>query len=77
MAIVLERRTRKGKRVYLDRGEIETDPELPWTTVCEEHGGCVSHRTKRDALSWLSHPESWCPGCKGDNADDNEQEKAA
>jgi hypothetical protein len=75
MAIVIERKTRSGRRVYLDRGGVESDPETPWTTVCEDHGGCVSHRTRKLAESWLSHPEDWCPGCKGEDLEDSDQEQ--
>jgi hypothetical protein len=44
---------------------IETDPEFPWSTVCEDHGGVVCHRSRKDAESNLSHPEEWCPVCQG------------
>lgn len=71
--ILVERKTRKGRKVYLDRGAMEGDPEFPYTTVCENHGGCVSHRTRADAMSWLSHPEAWCPGCQDEErAQDDE-----
>ena len=63
--VVLERKTRSGRRVYLDHGGIETDPEWSWTTVCEDHGHLVSHRTRRTAMIHLSHPEEWCEVCMG------------
>ena len=37
-----------------------------WMTLCEDHGGCIMHVTRRDAEGWLSHPEEWCPYCMGD-----------
>ena len=44
---------------------IERDPEYPWATVCEEHGGLMLHPTRTLAEGWLSHPEDWCPVCMG------------
>ena len=43
---------------------METDPETPWATVCEPHGGIVCHATATLARGWLSHPEDWCPECQ-------------
>ena len=60
------RRTRRGRLVGLYRSleaGIEKDPETPWATVCEEHGG-VCHATLADARAYLSHPDEWCPGCQ-------------
>lgn len=48
---------------------LETDPALPYATVCEEHGGIVCHATKADALGWASQPKTWCPTCKGEVMD--------
>jgi hypothetical protein len=39
------------------------DPEQPWETICETHGGVCSHETRASASSWLSHPEEWCEDC--------------
>jgi hypothetical protein len=55
-----------GTEIQLYRGVYETDPGLPWSTVCAEHGGIVSHETKAQAVSWMPQPEGWCPGCRGD-----------
>lgn len=44
---------------------IESDPDLPWVTVCEEHGSCVCHKTLADAKGWASVPEQWCEACRG------------
>lgn len=46
--------------LYFDQSE-----DGDWSTVCEDHGGIVYHATKTAALSFLSHPEDWCPGCQG------------
>lgn len=35
-----------------------------WQTVCEDHGAVISHRTRRIAEAWLSHPDEWCDVCK-------------
>ncbi len=43
---------------------MEEDPELPWTTVCEEHSTLVCHRTRALAASHLPHPEEWCEDCQ-------------
>lgn len=43
---------------------IENDPETPWATVCEEHGGVVCHATRKIAEAWMATPETWCPTCQ-------------
>lgn len=42
---------------------MESDPELPWSTVCEEHGSIVSHPTQKLARSHMAMPE-WCEECQ-------------
>jgi len=42
---------------------FENDPELPWTTICEEHITLVCHPTLKLARSWLAHPADWCALC--------------
>ena len=42
---------------------MEDDPELPWSTVCEEHHTLVCHPTRKLAESHLSNPEGWCEEC--------------
>lgn len=37
---------------------------MPYSTVCEPHGGVVSHRTRADAEAHAPHPEDWCPVCQ-------------
>lgn len=46
-------------------GGIESDEKLPWSTVCEEHGGVVCHPSRADAEAAMSCPEDWCPTCSG------------
>ena len=61
------RTTRKGVPVGLYRSReagIESDPEYPYTTVCEAHNTCVCHETRRAAEQSLAHPESWCDECR-------------
>lgn len=43
---------------------IEMDPELPFTTVCEEHHNLVCHPTRQIARSMLSVPDEWCEECR-------------
>lgn len=62
------RQTRQGVQVGLYRSleaGIETDPDYPWSTVCEPHGGVVCHETRELAEAALSHPDQWCPVCQG------------
>lgn len=61
------RTTRGGIQVGLYRSAeagMETDPEYPYSTVCESHGTLVSHETRRAADQGLSHPEMWCDQCR-------------
>ena len=63
------RTTRQGVRVGLYRSleaGLESDPSVPYTTVCETHGTLVCHETRRAAEQSLSHPESWCDQCRGE-----------
>lgn len=47
-----------------DEAGIESDPELPYTTVCEQHGLLVCHSTRRLAMMSLSQPYEWCAYCQ-------------
>lgn len=67
------RTTRKGVPVGLYRSleaGIESDPEYPYTTVCEAHNTCVCHETRRAAEQSLAYPESWCDQCRGEPPED-------
>lgn len=68
-AIVRRRARSTGTVVALYRATYESDPSIPWETVCEDHGGIVCHPTRRIAEGWLSHPEDWCPSCSIDSCE--------
>lgn len=57
-----------GRQVGVYNGAkagLDTDGgEMPWSTVCEDHAGICSHRTRRLAISFASCPEEWCPECQ-------------
>lgn len=38
----------------------------PWTTMCEDHRGLVTHATRKLAQSWMPLPRVWCEGCQPD-----------
>jgi hypothetical protein len=40
-----------------------------WYTVCDTHGSCVGHSSRRLAVSWASAPADWCEFCAGVAAD--------
>ena len=67
--LVYWRRARStGTQVGVYNGEaagLDTDGgEMPWSTVCEPHGGVVTHRTRAIAISHAPHPEEWCETCQ-------------
>lgn len=41
--------------------------DLPWFTVCEDHGGVCSHPARRLAELWGPVPDQWCPTCQEDS----------
>lgn len=43
---------------------IETDPDSPWSTVCEEHHAVVCHETRRGAELAMARPDDWCDDCR-------------
>mgnify|MGYP001560583155 CR=1 FL=1 len=45
-----------------DAGAGMDGGELPWFTVCDTHGACVGHTSRRLATQWAAEP-SWCPQC--------------
>jgi hypothetical protein len=66
-AVLFRKARSTGTHVGLYRSDesgIESDPDYPWSIVCEEHAGVTCHRTRKDAESYLSHPEEWCPTCQ-------------
>lgn len=76
--VVLERVARStGTRVVLAY-KPDSDPDQPWETLCEPHGGVCSHETRRLAREWLSHPEEWCEDCMyGEGTLDGTRDAAA
>lgn len=65
--IKIRRARATGTEVGLYRSKdagIESDPEYPWTTVCEEHGACVCHEKKAGALLAMACPDDWCDECR-------------
>jgi hypothetical protein len=65
---VTQRKNRKtGNLIGVYHGEqsgIESDPESPWVTLCEEHGNLVCHRSLRLAMDHAAAPEMWCEDCQ-------------
>lgn len=45
---------------------IESDPQLPWATVCEDHGSVVCAETRKLGRAAMSCPDEWCPTCSGE-----------
>ncbi len=60
------RTTGNAVGVY-DGAEAGMDTEggtMPYTTVCEPHGGLATHPTLTLARQHAAHPEEWCPTCQ-------------
>lgn len=47
-----------------EQSGMESDPELPWSTVCEVHHTLVSHETLAAARATLPDPTNWCDDCR-------------
>jgi hypothetical protein len=66
--LILTRKNRiTGYYVSLYRSEdagIESDPETPYTTVCEQHGTCVCHSTRKLAEGHMAGSFDWCGYCQ-------------
>lgn len=58
--------TQVGVYNNAEAGLDDDGGENPWSTVCEPHGGLVSHPTKTLALAHAPHPETWCATCQED-----------
>jgi len=60
--------TRTGVKVEIGTAEqlgLDGDGgRTKWYTVCEKHGSCVGHSTRRLADSWATSPEDWCEFCQ-------------
>ena len=68
---VQQRRNRiTGTLVGVYHGEqsgMESDPDNPWVTVCEDHGRIVAHPSLRLALEHAADPSGWCGDCNGND----------
>jgi len=66
---VTQQRNRCTKRLvglyHSYQAGIESDPTLPWSTVCEEHGNVVCHANLANAKAAMSYPD-WCEDCQPD-----------
>lgn len=49
---------------HAEQAGLDTDPENPWVTVCEEHGCLVSHPTLEFARRNAADPTEWCEDCR-------------
>ncbi len=43
---------------------IESDPDLPYTTLCDDHSTLVCHRTRSAAEGFAAEPAVWCEPCR-------------
>ena len=46
-----------------DMGKETNEDGGRWQTVCVDHGNCMNHDKKSNAVYFLSHPEEWCEDC--------------
>lgn len=56
-----------GTLVGIYHGEqsgMESDPDCPWQTVCEEHSTLVGHSSLKLAREHAPDPTNWCEGCR-------------
>lgn len=44
----------------------DTEHDALWLTICERHGECLTHGTRRLALWHAPNPTGWCEGCRDD-----------
>lgn len=47
-----------------EQAGMESDPEWPWSTVCEAHHAIVCHATLALARRSVPWPEGWCEECR-------------
>jgi hypothetical protein len=50
--------------VHAHEAGIDSDPENPWATVCDDHGTICTHPTRTLAEQWAADPEGWCEPCR-------------
>lgn len=72
MSVVKETRNRQtGTTVQVvdnRDGSFDSDDPNTWFNVCVEHGGVVSHETRRLAEQFAPVPNEWCPTCQDEDA---------
>jgi hypothetical protein len=59
-----------GTLVGIYHGEqsgMESDPDVPWVTVCEAHNTLVGHPSLRLARHHAPDPTGWCQDCQAAN----------
>ena len=49
---------------HAEQAGMESDPSIPWATVCEKHGNLVCHPTLRLARYHAVDPKGWCEDCR-------------
>ncbi len=49
---------------HSEQSGYESDPEIPWVTLCEDHGFLVGHPTLALARQWAPDPTGWCDECR-------------
>lgn len=64
-----------GTQVSVYSADDLGEPDMPWWTVCEDHGKLVGHYTKADALYHAAAPKGWCGVCNGTELSDEEAEE--
>jgi NADH:ubiquinone oxidoreductase subunit F (NADH-binding) len=47
-----------------DEAGMESDPETPWSVVCEEHNTIVCTFTRAEAMSTASDSRNFCDDCR-------------
>lgn len=67
LGCVEQRKNRRtGTKIGLYHGlqsGIDSDPECPWATVCEDHGFLVNHQSLANAKIAMTVPD-WCEECQ-------------
>ncbi len=56
-----------GTRVgvyHAEQAGMDTDPKLPWASVCEVHHALVLHPGVALAILHASDPQGWCEECR-------------
>lgn len=67
--IELEARTAKATKTEVVLYKTLDCDDGKYATACygapdNPHSGIVFHETRKDAVSWMPDPQSWCPDCQ-------------